>query len=68
VLDLVEEPQQGLNVEDRLRDGELGPRLHVLPEPIQLAFWIQRRRVQPHADDGLRLRVDGLAAQVDAAI
>ena len=64
--DLVEEPQQGVGIEDRLRDGELGPGLDLLAEAVELALLVERRRVEAHADHGERLRVDGLAAQVDA--
>ena len=67
-LDFVEHPQQGVGIEDRLGDGELGPLLDLLAEAIQLAAAVQGRGVQPDADHRQRLRVDGLAAQVDAAV
>ena len=66
--DLVEKPQQGVGIEHGLGNGEIGPRLDLLPEAVQLAAVIQRGGIQPHADHGERGRIDGLTAQVDAAV
>ena len=56
------------DLEHRLRDRELGARLHLVAEAAQLLVEIQRARVRRHADvEGGRL-ADRLAADVEAAI
>ena len=41
MLDFVQHPQQGVGIEDRLRDGELGARFDLLAETVDFALAIE---------------------------
>ena len=60
--DLVEKRFPKVRVKNRLRDGELCPGINFPAEPVDFAFSVESRRVQPHADDRIGRRFDGLAA------
>ncbi len=66
-LRLVEHPQQGVGVNTGwvMANSSL---LHFPAEALDFAAAVQVRRVQADADHRHRLRVDGLAAQVDAGV
>ena len=67
-LHFVEKSQQGVGVEHRLGDGELGAGFDFSAETIELAPAVERGGIEPHADRGEGGRIDGLAAEVDAAV
>src|SRR3990170_3823188 len=67
-LHAVQETEEGLHVEDRLGDGELGARVDLAEVPVDFPRKFHGARVHAHSDEDARGRVDRVPADVEPPV
>ena len=63
----VQEAEQGLDVEDRLSDGEFGPRVDLAEIAVDLPLPFHGARVRADADEDARRGLDRVPADIESS-